>query len=79
MGKIMKNHLFILSIALALAILLAGCATVPKCPACPPENTLFMTPSGPAKMPKGFFDTEEGRNWMHTDDYRDAMKKRGGL
>jgi len=73
----MKTKLFILSVVLAL--MLAGCATVPKCPPCPPENTLFITPGGPMEMPKGFFDQEEGKYWMHTDDYNRAVEKRGGL
>ena len=71
------KYLIIVSLILILA--LTGCATVPKCPACPPENTVFMAPSGPVEMPKGFFDTEEGKNWMHADDYKDAMEKRGGM
>ena len=75
------NYLIIVS--LILALLLAGCATVSKCPPCPAENTVFMAPSGPVEMPKGFFDTKEGENWMHTDDYekklKDMIEKHGGL
>jgi len=63
-------------ISLLLIFLFVGCATVPKCP---PENTIFMTPCGPMEMPKGFFDTEEGQEWMHSDDYKNAIKKQGGL
>jgi len=78
--KIIK-HLFVLSVILTL-ILTIGCATIPKCPPCPPENTIFITPDGLVEMPKGFFDTGEGRNWMHTDDYkkqrRDTIEKQEG-
>ena len=73
----MKKLIFA-AIALVL-ILIAGCAAVPKCPPCPPENTVFMTPAGPAEMPKGFFNHGEGENWMHTDDYKNAMEKRSGF
>jgi len=73
----MKTKLFILSVVLAM--MLAGCVTVPKCPPCPPENTLFMTPSGPAEMRKGFFDQGEGEDWMHTEDYKNAIEKRDGV
>ena len=73
----MKTKLFILSVVLAL--MLAGCVTVPKCPPCPPENTLFMTPSGPMEMRKGFFDTGEGEFWIHTDDLREREQKQQGL
>jgi len=70
------KYLVIVSLTL---ILIAGCATVPRCPPCPPENTIFMTPSGPAEMPKGFFDTGEGQNWMHTDDYKNHQRNQKGL
>jgi len=73
----------IIILSAALALMLAGCATVPKCPPCPPENTLFMTQDGLVEMPKGFFDTGKGQKWMHTDDFekqrRDAREKQGGL
>uniref|UniRef100_A0A6M3IGQ1 Lipoprotein n=1 Tax=viral metagenome TaxID=1070528 RepID=A0A6M3IGQ1_9ZZZZ len=60
---------------LIIIFILFGCTTVPKYPSCPSEDTLFMTPIGPMQMPKGFFDTGENQNWMHTDDF----KKQKGL
>jgi len=66
-------------IIVLLVLILAGCATVPKCPPCPPENTIFMTPIGPMEMPKGFFDTGEGQEWMHADDLKSRQQKEKGL
>ena len=72
----MKTKLFLLAISLALIV---GCAAVPKCPPCPAEDTVFMTPWGLAEMKKGFFDTGEGEFWMHTDDLREQEKKQQGF
>jgi len=63
----------------AIALVLAGCVTVPKCPPCPAEDTVFMAPSGLVEMKKGFFDSGEGEFWMHTDDLREIEKKQKGF
>ena len=72
----MKN-LFILSVALVL-VLMAGCATAPKCPTCPSENAIIMVGPGiPVVVPKGYFDNPE--NWLTEQQYKDAIKKQSGL
>ena len=70
---------YLIIVSLILILLLAGCATVPKCPPCPPEDTLFMTPIGPIQMPKGFFNAGEGQNWMHTEDFKEQQKRDRGF
>ena len=59
-------------------VMFIGCAAVPVNKSCPPENSIFMAPSGPAEMPKGFFDKGEGEAWMHTEDFKKLMETQRG-
>lgn len=61
-----------------LVIVIVGCATVPKCPPCPPEDAYTMTEMGfPVLIPRGYFD--DPNNWFTEQQIKDVMEKRGGL
>ena len=80
----MKPKYFI--IVSLILILIAGCATVPKCPACPPERAYFRGDGGGlVYFEKGWFDKKEGR-WLtqeevdkRFEEYKKERERRGGF
>jgi len=74
----MKN----LSLILAISLLI-GCASVAKCPPSPPDDVIFMTQIGPVSVPKGFFDSGEGKGWMRLKEFKrrmeDARRQQRGM
>ena len=70
------------ALILVAIILLAGCASAPKCPPSPPSDVIFMTDFGPVSVPEGFFDAGEGAGWMRLEEFKRRMeagrRKQGG-
>jgi hypothetical protein len=67
------KHIHIILIILAM---LVGCAAIPDCPTCPPENVIVATPGGPMEIEKGQLVPE---NYWTLPEWEEFVKEMMGI